>query len=65
MFGEMVEFDDVLCKAETDKAIKVIIEGTEEWIPKTHVSDDSEVYKKDDEGRLIITKWLAEQKGLL
>lgn len=33
------------------------------WVPKKFIHDDSEVYKIDTEGTLIVTQWLAEQRG--
>jgi len=60
-----VEFENVICKAETDKAILVEIEGEEVWIPQSQVDDDSHVWAKGDEGLLIISDWIAEQKGLV
>jgi len=59
-----VHIDDVLCKAATAKAILVVIEDEEYWIPISQVDDDSEVFMKDDEGTLIITDWIAKEKGL-
>jgi hypothetical protein len=59
-----MEFSDVECRAETDKAILCVIDGEEHWIPKSHVDDDSEVYAKGHEGTLIVTEWIAKQKGL-
>lgn len=61
----LVELDDVTCKAETDKALLCDIDGEEIWIPLSQVDDSSEVQSKGDEGTLIITKWCAEQKGLV
>ncbi len=37
----------------------------DEWIPRSQIDDDSEVYKKGDTGECVISDWLAEQKGLL
>lgn len=59
-----VEFE-ATCLRESDLAILVDIEGEEFWIPKTHVSDDSEVQEEGDEGTLIISEWIAEQKELM
>jgi hypothetical protein len=59
-----VSFEDVTCKAETEKALLCIIDGEEHWIPKGQVDDDSEVYKRGDQGTLIVTEWIAKQKGL-
>lgn len=59
------EFEDAECVAETTDAICVNIDGKEIWFPKTHVDADSEVYEKGGEGTLIVTQWIAEQKGLV
>lgn len=63
--GEPVEFRGVTCTAETKAAILVVIDEVEHWIPKSQVDDDSEVYKKGDEGTLIISEWIAQEKGLI
>lgn len=37
------------------------------WIPDTQIDDDSELYmqsKKGDEGTLVISAWIAKQKGI-
>lgn len=60
-----VSIKGVVCKRETDKALLCIIDDEEHWIPKSQVDDDSEVYAEGDEGKLVITEWIAEQKGLL
>lgn len=65
-----VEIEDVTCIRETDKAILCKIEdedydGDDQWIPLSQVHDNSEVYQNGDEGKLIITKWIATQKGFI
>lgn len=62
-----VSFNNVHVEKETDKALLCRIDGSEYWIPKSHVHDDSEVYDEDDhaDGTLVITEWLARQKDLL
>lgn len=62
---ETVDFHSVICKRETDAALLCEIEGAEYWIPKSQISDDSDVNGEDDEGTLVITEWIAKQKGLL
>lgn len=59
-----VRFDDVVCKHDSTDAILVDIDGDEYWIPNSQVHDDSEVWRKGDEGELVITDWWAEKKGL-
>jgi hypothetical protein len=55
------------CIGERPKALLVDIDGEKIWIPKSQIHDNSEVFDADehDEGTLIITEWLAKQKGLL
>lgn len=62
---DFVEYEGIVCNKDTDKAILVKIEGKECWIPKSQIHDDSEVYKKGTDGKLIISQWIAEQKGLV
>jgi len=59
-----VRIDDVTCKRSTAKAILVEIDGDEYWIPQSQIDDDSEVWQEGDEGVLVITEWIAEQKGI-
>ncbi len=58
-------FFDVIVIAETEKALLCNIEGEEIWIPKSQILDESEVIEKGDEGSLIITQWIASEKGLV
>lgn len=63
--GEVEEFDGVEAKRETDKALLCVFEGgREEWIPKSQIDDESKVRAEGDLGTLVVTKWIAEQKGL-
>lgn len=54
---------------QTKKALLVEIthpdtgERIEEWFPHNHITDDSEVYKEGTEGKLVISHWMAVQKG--
>lgn len=60
-------FRDVVCKKETDAALLCEIDGADYWIPKSHVSDDSEVFDGADNasGKLVVSEWIAKQKGLV
>lgn len=61
-----VQFPGVKCFNETARAILVRLrDGEEAWIPKSTIHDDSEVYKDDDEGTLIVSRSIAEDKGLV
>jgi len=56
---------EVECIAETEKAILVTDNaGFEEWIPKSQIHDDSEVYKEGTSGDLVVKTWMAKKLGL-
>lgn len=61
-----VTIENVYCKHATEKALLVVIAGEEHWMPRSQIHDDSEVWDdmNNDEGKLVITQWIAEQKGL-
>jgi hypothetical protein len=68
--ASIVHLEDCEVVGETDKAIFVAIgdgikSGERMWIPKSQVHDDSEIWKLGQEGTLVITEWIAEQKGLI
>lgn len=61
-----IEIEDVECVKETDRALCLSIPDYEDevWIPKSVVSEDSDVTSEGDEGRLIIHQWFADKEGL-
>ena len=63
---ETVVFENVTCKAATSKAILCMgpWEDREIWFPLSQVDDDSEVFEKGHQGKLVVSKWIAEQKEL-
>lgn len=65
MAKNTVEFEDVTVEAETSKALLVNVEGKQVWIPLSQIDDDSEVYKAGTSGKLVVTEWIATQKGLV
>ena len=61
-FHDFVELKDVECIKQTPKAILVLI-GTEQvWIPQSQVDDRSEVFHEGDEGTLVVSEWIYEEK---
>jgi hypothetical protein len=62
---EPVRIEGVVCIKATSKAILVVIDDEQHWIPQSQVHADSEVYNHGDEGTLVITEWIAKQKGLV
>ena len=59
----------VTLKAKTANAILVEDpDGEEVWIPNSQIDDDSEIWGESDkgeEGKLVISEWLATKKGWL
>lgn len=63
---EVVTVEDCRARAETAKALLVEIPDADQalWVPQSQIHGDSEVYKKDHVGKLVITRWWAEKNGL-
>jgi hypothetical protein len=59
--------EDIEATAETANAICVTIGDEKVWFPKGQIHEDSEVFNsgKNSTGRLIVSRWIAEQKGLV
>jgi hypothetical protein len=51
---------------ETEKALLIHNAEWDDdmWFPHSQITDDSEVYADGTEGTLIVTEWIAKQKGL-
>jgi len=62
---EPVEFDDVEVMVDSGKSILCNVDGAEVWIPKSQISDESEVYEEGTSGKLIIPRWLAVDRKLM
>ncbi len=58
----------IVCQflAESDKAVKILDEETGEivWFPLSQV-DELHFDTKTDRGYIVVTKWIAKQKGYL
>jgi len=63
---DIYECENVTVKRETAQAILAVLEdGTEKWIPKSAIAEESEVYEMETEGTLIVAQWFAEKEGLV
>lgn len=58
-----VQLEDVEVLNESAHALLIKLDGQTYWVPKNHVSDNSEVYKVGHSGTMIVSAWIAEQKG--
>lgn len=63
-FRDKADFDRVVGVKETAAALLCRISGKDVWIPKSQIDDDSEVWKEGDEGRLVVSEWIAIEKRL-
>lgn len=63
----VVRLSDCSVDHETRNALLVYISELEEqvWVPKSVIHDDSEVYKADTDGELVVLEWWAAKRGLL
>ena len=59
-----VTIQGAIAVAETEKAIKVEIDGEELWVPKSQIDDDSEVFEKGHEGKLVVTLEAASAREI-
>lgn len=66
MMPDVVKIPGCRGIGQTPKSILVECEDWDEpiWIPQSQIDDDSEVYAKGTEGMLIISGWIADQKGI-
>jgi hypothetical protein len=64
-FSNKARFENVRAINDSGSALLCEIDGREVWIPQSQIDDDSEVYEGGDEGELVISQWIAEQKGLV
>jgi hypothetical protein len=57
-----VDVDEV--KGETPKAILVLVEGEEFWVPKSVIIvDESDTMGEGDRGTLVVQGWFGREKG--
>lgn len=63
-FEDTCTIKDVTVRRETTLALLCVIEGEEYWIPKSQIDDDSEVYEMGTEGKLVVSQWIADQRGI-
>lgn len=64
-FPKRVIFKNCRTIKQTDNALLVEVAGNEVWIPQSQIDDDSEVYGEGHSGELIVSEWIATQKGLV
>lgn len=63
-FRQKVTFEKVEAEKETGDALLCWIDGKKHWIPKSQIDDDSEVFAEGHSGDLVVSEWIATEKGL-
>ena len=70
--GEVVKIEDCRVVAVSKKNESVLVhcdEWDEDlWFPDSQIDDDSEIYSgsdRGDTGKLVVTEWIAKQKGIV
>lgn len=58
-----VGYAEVIREAPSGKALLVLLDGEEIWIPKWAIHDDSEVWKDGQDGELIVKYRFADVMG--
>jgi hypothetical protein len=57
---------EVRLKKVTEKAYFCRIDGADHWIPRSQINEhDSEVNSEGDVGILVMSEWIAQEKGLV
>lgn len=57
---------DCICVDSSVSALLVWVPGKGTlWFPESNIAPESEIHKIGDQGKLIITQWLAKEKHLL
>ena len=63
--GYIVGTGEVVGQNEYSLLFRMDNDGTEDWYTTSQIHDDSDVKGLGDYGTLIISTWLAKQKGFL
>jgi hypothetical protein len=64
-FQEKATFANCIALDISQFQIKVEIGRVRCWIPLSQIDDTSEVYENGQEGTLVVSAWIAKEKGLL
>lgn len=64
-FSDKATFPGVAAIRATDAALLCEIDGNQVWIPLSQIDDDSEVWELGQEGVLVVSQWIAEQRDLV
>lgn len=61
-----IAFENCVCLSASAKAVLVSMEdGKELWFPRNQIDPTSEIKDDSDAGTLVVSRWIAKQKGLV
>lgn len=64
-FEHKARFKDVHIESQSALSVWARIDGRRVNIPQSQIDDDSECCKTGDHGELVISEWIAIEKGLI
>jgi hypothetical protein len=63
---EQVTIPNAHALGETAKALRCDLgDDADHWVAKSHIAPQSEVKKRGDRGRLVVSRWLAEKAHII
>jgi hypothetical protein len=63
-YDPQVQINEACLMTQSEKAGKFKIRGQIYWIPWSHIDEGSQPQKNGDSGFLIISEWIAREKGI-
>ena len=67
MAGKTFTIEEAEAVKQTPDALLIHSDNLPEdlWFPRSQIDDDSEVYELGHKGDLVVSEWIAIQKGLV
>jgi hypothetical protein len=59
-----VEYDDILRESESGKALLVLVDDEEIWLPVSQMDADYSKQVGRGAGQMYVTEWIAKEKEL-
>ncbi len=55
---------DVVCKVVRPKALLLVNNDVEKWVPRSQIEDEGGIRYKRDKATVLINEWFADNEGL-
>jgi hypothetical protein len=59
--GVAYDVDEVVAATERALLVRFTKDGSEKWVPRSVIHDDSEVFEIEHRGRLVVKTWFVEK----